>query len=319
MAKSHSEHTELVEKTETKPKGWSFGTLFWGLLFVLVGSLFLLDNFNILEVQLDNIWQLWPLLIIGAGISFLNLRGIWWKVVSIVLVLATIGLVGFVMTSQNGLQFGQAKSQVHSETKVKRENDEIKKFDLNIETGAIGLKVGSQTGADFATATLDSNRRLTLKTDTQTSNDTQKTTISTKGNGFVWNTLGNTLNVRLSQSVPTKLLLDTGATSINADLSLVRLTDLTIDTGASSVDAKIGNKEANVTITIDAGASSITLRVPKETGVRVKHDGGATKIDFDDVDKKDNDIYESSNFSSAAQKITIKSDTGASTFTIRRY
>ena len=92
MSKSDKSSEVVIEK---KSKNWNIGAIFWGLLFVLIGVLLLLNNFGIIEVNLSNIWQLWPVIIIGIGLSVLSPRGWLWGIISVILTIAMLGLVAF--------------------------------------------------------------------------------------------------------------------------------------------------------------------------------------------------------------------------------
>ncbi len=102
-------------------------------------------------------------------------------------------------------------------------------------------------------------------------------------------------------------------------MSELKLTDFLIKTGASEVDAKLGTKENVVKVTVDAGATSVTLRIPRASGVRVEQNGGLTGTDLEDVPKVGDDLYESANYSQAAKKVIIISDSGASSIKVVRY
>ena len=54
---------------------FDFGNLFWGLLLLFIGTMFLLDNMNVVELQLSYLWRLWPLLIVATGVSLLSIKG----------------------------------------------------------------------------------------------------------------------------------------------------------------------------------------------------------------------------------------------------
>jgi hypothetical protein len=41
------------------------GSIFWGLVLIVLGVIFLLANFNVFNY--DAIWRFWPLLVIGVG------------------------------------------------------------------------------------------------------------------------------------------------------------------------------------------------------------------------------------------------------------
>lgn len=90
----------VVEPVETKrersKKRIHSGSIFWGFAFIFAGILLLLGNLNIITVHFDNLVQLWPVLIVGVGVSMLSLRGWLGGVVSVLLALALGALVYFV-------------------------------------------------------------------------------------------------------------------------------------------------------------------------------------------------------------------------------
>ncbi len=59
-------------------------TLFWGILLVLIGGLFLLNNLGVLDVNWDTIWRLWPMILVFWGLSILvgKQRTPWYVVLS---------------------------------------------------------------------------------------------------------------------------------------------------------------------------------------------------------------------------------------------
>lgn len=99
MAKKTAEPVEATVVEPVQPvrhdhskKRRHMGSIFWGFAFIFVGMLFLLDNLQVITVHFDNLWQLWPILIIGAGVSTLSLRGWIGALVSLILVVAFAAL-----------------------------------------------------------------------------------------------------------------------------------------------------------------------------------------------------------------------------------
>jgi hypothetical protein len=43
--------------------------IFWGIIFVFIGGVFLLENFNIIDFSWGYVWRFWPLLLIITGIN----------------------------------------------------------------------------------------------------------------------------------------------------------------------------------------------------------------------------------------------------------
>ncbi|OGL22409.1 hypothetical protein A2707_03745 [Candidatus Saccharibacteria bacterium RIFCSPHIGHO2_01_FULL_45_15] len=331
MAKSNHESKhkpEVKEKTSvdkakpTDDKGWDTGTVLLGVGLITAGIVFLLGTLNIVDIYLGNIWQLWPLVIVGVGISFLHLKGAWKNSVVGLFIVASLGLLYVTITNEEGgrLVGSKDENRKQSEVAVGKKANSVDSLDLKIETGAMKVVIDPLNGSQIAKAMLDGNRRFELKADTTVSNTTQQTTISTKGSGFGWTGLSNNkLNVQITKDIPVMLRMDAGAASLDANLADIRIKEFTVDAGASSLKATIGNKEDTVKVSIDAGASSITLRVPKDSGVRVESEGGLSSKNFEDIYEVSNGVYESKDYNQAAKKITIISDVGASSIKIERY
>ena len=45
--------------------------VFWGLFLVTLGTLILISNFSIINLDLAGLWKLWPAALILWGISFI--------------------------------------------------------------------------------------------------------------------------------------------------------------------------------------------------------------------------------------------------------
>ena len=84
---------ETVTAKASKQANFNIGRIFWGLLLVLVGGLILANNFGLVNVSWVNLWQLWPLLIIVAGLSVLSFNSWVWNIVSILLIILIFGAI----------------------------------------------------------------------------------------------------------------------------------------------------------------------------------------------------------------------------------
>src|SRR6476469_1361885 len=78
--------------------------IFWGILFVFVGGVFLLENFGVIDFSWHYVWRFWPVLLILTGVNILFARsnskiGI---LATVVITVATLGLLTY-----KGLEKGQ--------------------------------------------------------------------------------------------------------------------------------------------------------------------------------------------------------------------
>lgn len=333
MAKSHhkseqkpefnaTKEVETNDEHVTEKKSWDTGEVLLGAGLITAGVLFLLGTLDVVDIYFNNIWQLWPLFVVGAGVSLLKLTGIWKNIIVGLFIIASLGLLYITVTNEEGGQVvgGKDQNRNRSEVTVTKKANNVEALDLKIDTGAVKVAIDPLDGGQLAKATLESSRQFELKADSTVSNTTQRTTIETKGSAFAWTgSLNNKLNVQLARDVPVNLRMDAGASSLDANLADIRIKEFTIDAGASSLRATIGNKEDTVKVSIDAGASSIKLRVPKDSGVRVESEGGLSSKNFEAIDEISKDVYESKDYSEAGKKIVITTKVGASSIKIERY
>ncbi|MDE3077929.1 MAG: hypothetical protein KGJ86_21100, partial [Chloroflexota bacterium] len=75
-------------------------SVFWPLILIAVGSIFLLQNFGLLSWDIwSQLWRLWPLLLVVVGIELIfrdALPGAFGSVVAVVLIVAVLAVaVGF--------------------------------------------------------------------------------------------------------------------------------------------------------------------------------------------------------------------------------
>ena len=318
-----TQKTTATEKTAapTPPqryKGWDMSRVFWGLLLVLIGVLFLLSNFGVIELHYENLWYLWPLLIVGWGVSLLNIRGTWWKFVSAILMLASLALLAWVAIGTAPFIETVNNAQVQSR-QVEKAGGTVKSLDVSVKAGAGKVLIGSQASTTPVDAVLRSNFAK-LDVNSQNEGDVQKVDVSVNGEHVWWGGgFQNELNVQLARQLPVSLKVETGASDLNADLSEVMLEHLSLDLGASNSVVTLGSLANSLDVSLKAGASSVTMRVPKNSGVSVKLDNGVSSQHLADLKDKGGGYYETDGFDAASKKITISGDIGVTSFKLERY
>lgn len=314
--KKAREVEETEEKTLTgRYKGWDMSRIFWGMLLVIIGLLILLDNLNIVEVHFDNLWAYWPLLIVGWGVSLLNIKGTWWSLVSALLLIGSLGLLAWAavgMVPVRQVDDGVQSRQVDT-------GDKIERLDVTVKAGAGNLRIDSRDSDVPVEAVLRSNF-TTLKVGSRIDDGTQKVDVSAEGSRVWWiGSLRNDLDLHLTRQLPVYLSVDTGASDLDADLSGVKLERLDIDAGANSSLITLGDLVDLVEVQISAGASSLTFRVPQDSGVSVNLDKGLSSQDLAGLEDKGGGLYETVDYDSATKKIAIRGDIGVTSFTLERY
>jgi len=101
----------------------------------------------------------------------------------------------------------------------------------------------------------------------------------------------NEWDLRLNNEVPMDLSVDMGAGTSNLQLAGLSLTGLDINLGASESTVDLtGDWAQDLDVSIDAGAASLTVRLPRDIGVRVVVDRGPTVIEASGL-TKDGNVY----------------------------
>jgi len=123
--KYHKDHGHYVSK------------LFWGLLLVLIGGLLLANNFGLVSVNLSNLWSLWPLAIIGAGISVLSFHSIIWRIFVSLFIISILVLIAWVAIGSPSI----SSPVVSKEVTIQKLSDNIQQADISVASGANNLYI----------------------------------------------------------------------------------------------------------------------------------------------------------------------------------
>ena len=293
--------------------------VFWGLLVSLIGVLWLLGNLGVLNGGFwVEVWRLWPLLLVLWGVSLLIGKGsrasLVFSVISVVIVLAAILGFGWLYNNEKILHRGT------EQTTISRD------LDSGINAGEVDLKFGATE------LELDSGTEKFIEGGAQTftgisvrhtnSDGRQKVVIDQVGTSpFFWGHGGrNSINLKLNETIPYRLNLDTGASKFNLDLSNVEVPTLNINGGATSGVIELGDKADVAEVQISSGASSFTIKVPDGAGLRIDNKSGLSSIDAVGFElQKDENIWQSGNYEVAVKKIRINFSAGASSIKIEKY
>ncbi|MFH1088744.1 MAG: DUF5668 domain-containing protein [Patescibacteria group bacterium] len=291
-----------------KGRKLSFGRLLFGSLFILIGLAYLANSTGLIEINL-NFWQLWPLLIIIFGLSIISSKGWVSWVVGIIVTIAVLSLAAWIIFS------GTNTRSVTTEDIDITKSESVTQAEVTFKTGAGSLVIKGD-GMGVVSGTHETNGP-SLSTSTEVEDEIQKIGLTTSGSWQGLGNLTNELDLNFSNDLFYQLSIDSGAMGMDLDFSKVQLTNLDIDTGASSLDLVLGDKVDQADVSIEAGASSLDITVPKEVGVKVNIDAGLSSKNLDDLEKVDDNTYQSEGYDEAEKKVDIDLDIGVSSLTIR--
>ena len=311
----------------------SYKKIFWGIVLIMIGILFILKNAGIAFISWHMIWSLWPVLIILWGISIMPVKD-WIKLVaSLVIVAAGVLLVQRDAGSDdfswrfgrhgNGNWSGDWNDERDSnDTTMNKQalyedfNDTIRFAKLNFDVAA-----GKFLIRDTTFKLIELQRKGSSGKYTMTSRDEDSVRIlnlELEQVGHVQN-FSNDVKLKLNPKPVWDFDLNIGAASIDFDLTGFKTKKLKIEGGASSVLLKLGSLMPRTDIEIDAGASSITIKVPLSSGCEVITNTFLSSRDLKGFTKVEDHHYQTPGFAKSQKKIYVSLEAGITSIDVIRY
>lgn len=312
MEKHSSEKSEKPNKNNDT----FIGKIFWGSLLVMIGGLLLLSNFGLVEVNWANLFRLWPIFIISAGMSVLSINNFVWRLILFVLAIVVLIVVGWALLV--GAPDGNSTNNYHEVVAV--ESNLVKKYEVGIQAGAGRVNIDTSIQKDLAVATLESDV-MKLEKSSEIKADKQIVNFATEAKIKSWwpNSTKNNLSIDVSRDLPLTLKVQVGAADVDIDMTQAFLESLDIKVGASSLNVKIGDKQSYSDIYIESGASNIVLKIPKDSGVKLRLESGLSAKSVGNLTKIEPGMYESTDYINAKNKINVVAKIGVASFNIERY
>jgi len=314
-----------------------------GLVLVLIGAAFLLNNFGYIHFHWINILHLWPLFLVMAGINlvFAHNRTAWATILKIAVIVGGFALILF-GDFGNRLNFWpHFNYSYHNDDNDNDDDDDsdstgnavkmhangsfdapynadVKFARLNISGGGTTYTLNEVTGQLFEATTNGSNNRYELL---QHQDDSTSVLDFRMRNhhGFNFDSEKNAATIRLNPNPEWKIDVETGATDLNFDLSKFKIRELKISGGAASFKVKMGQPLVLTDIDISTGVSSVEIDIPQNAACSVETDSGLSSNNFDGFNKTDDNTFETPGYSAARNKIHIHISGGLSDFKVRRY
>lgn len=290
-------------------------TIFWGVFFIGLGALLLLNQFDVINADLSEIIRYWPVFLILIGVSLLNLSVIAKRIISgicgLFLALIIFSIITFKWSNicfWDCFDDVRISSNQYADSMASQEiitlDSGLTNAKLIIDGGATLLKFGGITnelmemnpvrnlyGVNII-KTLENNTAL-IQFEIGPHSVKKEDSISRNA------------MIRLNPDIPWEIDMNIGASKIIADFSEYNIKAIDLDAGAASVEMKLGSKAEIAKLNIDGGAMSLVLELPKEVACRLEADSFLSSSKFDGFTKHDG-VYLSDNYNNAKKKINIK-------------
>ena len=309
--------------------------LFWGLILIAIGMLFILNNFGIIHFSWFYFWRLWPVFLLFWGIAILPVKDM---VKYILLGVVLISMFFVINRLPEGRPwywnfrhpghsfYWEWNDEDKDSTTTKTFSDQnlsvpfdslAKKGILNLDAAAGNFKIkgGTSEFLSFAKSGDIGNYELTTKD----INGDKKITLKMQEGTSRHNIRKNEVNIKLNPKPVWNLEMSIGAAAVDFDLSEYMIDTANFEAGASSMVVRLGDKNPKTVLLFSAGASSIHVDVPKTAGCQVTSESFLVSKTLEGFENKGNHIYQTANFKDNKTKIYITIKTAVSSIEVARY
>ncbi|MEK6227367.1 MAG: DUF5668 domain-containing protein [Chloroflexota bacterium] len=300
--------------------------VFWPLLLIALGLIFLLQNFGFISgVSWRAVASLWPLLLvlIGLDIAFARRWPVPTLAVEVAVIAAGLALVAYSPNLSPGVfVFGDGDGGGETDVTVPRGDATQLLLTLNggathvyhVSGGSSQLVEAHSANADLGLRVSGTKARPDIRLD-QTSS------------GFFHPVAAGDVQIRVASDVPASLTVNVGAGEFDVDLSDVRVTDARVNVGASSMRFVMPTPSGDVAIRMNGGASNITIVVPDGVEARIVTTGGLLSLRSDNprlgTAGSASGVFaggtsvETSGYGAAHDRVTLTISAGASSIVVR--
>lgn len=292
------------------------------LLLISAGVVFLLNNLGVLPWSVwETLGRLWPLILIAIGIDLVIGRRN--PLLSMLVVLAVLG-AGAAFVVANG-DFSRPGTLASAPVNIRLDN--ATSAEVRVDLGVGNLSIGSMSGDDklLASGNLDYfETHGAPRQDVTESGDRASVELAERAGG--WSFGSNWFNggrspgweINLNERVPLDLEVDSGTGNLTLDLEKLQVSTLKVDSGTGNASITLPSNPRSTTVDIDGGTGNLELIVPQNVEARIEVDSGIGNTNVEArFSKQGEDTYESSGYSTATNRLTIKVDHGIGNLNIR--
>lgn len=310
-----------------------------GVVLVLIGAAFLLNNFGVLHFHWYNMWHLWPIFLVVGGINlvFAHNRSPWATILKISVVVIGFGLVLF---GNFGTRYSFWPSHVYFNdgndnwdnsndsggVKASGKGDfnepysaDAKVARLNISGGGTSYNLSDTTNQLFTAVTMNSQGRYTFLQSKDDSTYVLDFKMNNNRHGFNFGSQKHEANFRLNVKPEWEINVQAGATSINFDLSKFKVRELKLHGGAAEFNVKLGAPLAMTEVDVSTGLADVTINVPQNAACSIETNSGLSDSSIEGISKTSDNHWETPGYAAAKTKIHIHIHGGLSDFKVRRY
>lgn len=299
--------------------------IFWGVFFISLGLLFLLDLSDIKLIDFGQVFDLWPLILIFIGIKILIKNNI---VSNISLVLASIFLALIFYTlifnpiNCNGIRFYKDRdwNERSSESISYQFNQRIKNASLNIEFEAGEMKIVSDK-QKLIDGEINFIKKYNYLFDGEVNDSTASFRLESRNDKSIYYKIPNEkyknyLNLKIHPETQWDIDIYTNLSKCSIDFSNNRIANVHFNGNFTKSKIEFGKPESNTNLNFDINFSNLKIKFPEDVEYEIKIDKNFSSFDIKNLIKVDDQTYKTKNFEQSNQKYFIRISSNFSSITI---
>jgi len=290
------------------------GSIVGPVILIGAGLVFLMNNLGVLPWSIwDQVWRLWPLILIALGLELVIGRRS--AGLSLLIVVLLVGAaVAFLFYGGNFQPVGNLAT-----TTLNAPLSGATSGNVTLELGTCNLTVDSTADAEsLATGTLEYYQGQSVPQQSLSSANGQATLTlrQTRGAGFdigSWFSEKRTpeWNIHLNPKVPTTFMANLGTGNSTIDLSESQVNTVNIESGTGNGTIVFPASAGHVTSTVNGGVGNLNLTIPEGLEARIEVSTGIGNTNVDDRFAKQGDnVYITKGYNDAKNKLDLKLDVG---------
>ncbi len=298
--------------------------LFWGFFFITFGTLYLVGRYTMFVIDWYSVWEMWPIILIFAGIAII-LKGTFFKPVVSVLFGILIAFLAFGFFNDT---FDVLNGNVFHKRHFKDISENVYKVDYKNDIKHVNLKIDAGAGKFNLERTTDDLVKGYSRGNisSYSFSDSQKDSIAWVNismDNIEHNIFGerykNDFKLSLNENPTWSIELNIGAAKNYFNLIPFKVKNLVIHTGATDTKIKLGDKSKMTYVDVEMGAASLKIYVPKTSGCKVTGDMVLMTKKLKGFTKLDSDRYITEDYDNKENKVIINIDGGVSSIEVKRY
>jgi len=295
--------------------------LFGGFFFLTLGLLAVLDQYSSININLELLWDAWPLILIIIGLAVIFTGKITRTVFEILLGI----LLGAMVYSffSNNIFSSDNKNDLPDDWGEESRIYENYKYDyefaeLNLNAGASKITIDGITNKLWECFFNGDKDLIDYYTDSKENRATTNIELNGKYWNF-WKKGENNLKISLNPNPIWSFNFEIGAATANLHLENYKVENIELDAGATNTKIFLGDKFPLIKIKAKIGAANLSVFIPQNSGCKVEVETIMVNKKFPNFIYKGDGKYVSRNFDESKNKVLISLEGGLANFKVDFY